>query len=103
MILEKYFNKQIKKIKNETPYFKDNYYRYYTKEFRNGLIEFWAYPTATKYRGEFTTHSPIVHDGPIYLGKCEKGELTKPEEFYGLPMPIQRAALRLYKTVGVYE
>lgn len=96
-IFEKFLEGKIKsKVKNETPYFKDMWIRYYTKELTNGTIEFWAYPLRSIYY-----HGEELR--PVYLGKYKDDELTKPDNFYELSMPIQRGALRLYQAVGIYQ
>lgn len=103
MLLDKYFSRDRKKVLNETPYFKDAYLRYYTKDLTGGVREFWAYPVsgfgARDYGWELEKYGV---DGAFYLGSFIKEELTKPENFMSLPMPLQRGALRLYREVGIY-
>lgn len=94
-----------KKVKNETPYFKQDNVRFYSKEFFDGTIEFWAYPLPDSYTSDgVTVYKPNLWYGsnPIYLGRVLEDELVKPDNFYSLTMPIQRGALKLFKMAGVY-
>lgn len=76
-----------KKVRNEIPYFRNNFKRYYAKEMEDDTVEFWCHLVRERGWGDDRS--------AYYLGKYDT-EIIRAEDFYRLPWDVQRSAERLF-------